>query len=51
MPVIPFPSERVFNSATFLLRYIVPSLEISESCILIFFLIFHLIQKLHYVCM
>ena len=32
MPVIPFPSESVFNSATFMCGHIVP-LEISQICI------------------
>ena len=53
MPVIPFPSERVFNSATFMLRYIVLSNARNFSnlhFIFFYFFIFHLIKK-NTVCM
>ena len=52
MPVIHFPSERVFNSATFKCTYIVLSTARNVSNLhlnFFFFLISHLIQKLHYV--
>ena len=41
MPVIPFPSERVLNSATFMRRYIV--LSIARNVWKLHFLFFYLI--------
>ena len=54
MHVIPFPSERVFNSATFMCRYIVLSNARNFSNLhlkFVNFLIFHLIKKTPYVCL
>ena len=52
MPVIPFPSERVFNSATFMFRYIVLSTARNVSNLhLNFFFLFPISFKNYTMCM
>ena len=58
MPVIPFPSGRGFNSATFIRRHIVLStirkfsnLHLKNQKKYFFLFFFHLIDKLRYVCL